>query len=668
MNHRSTHRRIANQLAVIAASVTLFMASAAFAASPGTSLIEGVMTSSGGGAAADGTYDVTFSLWETEVGGTATWSEGPVKVAVKGGQFSYALGTSAAIDIQKVAALKAQWLGLKIGADPALPRQKVHSSLFALWAGTAGGLTCTGCLTSDHIANGTIAAGKMGFNYAGSDTKGGPANDLKCTGCVSVAEMKFDGDVDLGANSLKGKNGTFSGDLVAATVTSTSFIGDGSKLTGIKTPSGECKTKGEVVKGINADGTLKCVAALDPSALPADGLNEISNNLLTNQFVYTVSAPVKNLKIPDNTGSTADSVITFPNIGTAQTLDVKVTVENSDLSHISMVLLPPDDKKTGYTLCDPCGKENVRKLVATYNTKNPPLKQDGDGKKIGDWIGGNPQGTWTLKVLDDNYCVVQIAENKVLCADNKNDGWITDWSISMQYISNKKVGVNGDQETSGNLTVDKGVTVGGDITVAGSITVNGQKWSNGRFPEGSRPFLWGYDEDKLNSAYINNPFYSYAYQVPTDYGSLHITSPEIVWGDKYGNIRRQRGGVNYGNGSEDRSSGYLVAFVKNTTASNIVHKVCFYYSGYNGNYTGIAINKSNVWSTTSNTHGGACANMTIPANKSSVVVLKSGSRYYTNWNGQYTRMMIGFYSNTWNLPTGIKWDYEAYNNWIANKY
>ena len=74
-------------------------------------------------------------------------------------------------------------------------------------------------------------------------------------------------DVDLAGNSLKAKNGTFSGDVVAATVTATSFAGDGSKLTGIKTPSGECKVAGEVVKGINADGSLKCIAALDPSAL-----------------------------------------------------------------------------------------------------------------------------------------------------------------------------------------------------------------------------------------------------------------------------------------------------------------------------------------------------------------------------------------------------------------
>ncbi|MCO4764319.1 MAG: hypothetical protein KC502_22605, partial [Myxococcales bacterium] len=365
-----------------------------------------------------------------------------------------------------IAALKSQWLSVKIGADPALPRQRVHSTIFALYAKSAGSLACTGCLSASHIANGSLSATKLGFNYAASATKGGPASDLKCTGCVSVSEMKFDAGVNLGANSLKAKNGTFTGDLAAGTVTATSFSGDGSKLTGIKIPTGECKTAGEVVKGINADGSLKCVKAMDPNALPPDGLNEISNNMLTNQFVYTESATKKKQPIPDNTGSTADSLIKFPNIGTSQTLDVKVILENSNLAAVSMQLLPPDDKKVGYVLCDPCGKKDQRKLTVTYNAKNPPQKQAGSGKKIGDWIGTNPQGAWTLKVLDVAFCVVQLAPNKPLCPIGKGlDGWISDWSISMQYISNKKISVNGDQEIVKDLRVAMNVKVGGSVQI-----------------------------------------------------------------------------------------------------------------------------------------------------------------------------------------------------------
>ncbi len=460
---------------VLASVVAIFAApNLAAAAAPTTSQVEGLLTSAGGGAAADGTYDITFAVYEASTGGSAVWSEGPVKVAVKGGQFSYALGSTKAIDTGKLAALKAQWLGVKVGADPELARAKLHATLFAMHANAASTLTCTGCITAGQVANGALSAAKMGFAYAGSATKGGPASDLACTGCVTVAELKFDKDVDLAGNSLKAKNGTFTGDLVAATVTATSFSGDGSKLTGIKTPSGECKTAGEVVKGINADGSLKCVKAMDPAALPADGLNEISNNLLTNQFVHTESAAVKKVAIPDNQGIDAVSAISFPNTGTAQTLDIIVQVENTDLSNVSMVLLPPDDKKTGYVLCDPCGQKDAKKFNTTYNAKNPPKTQGGGGKKIGAWVGANPQGLWTLKVKDTSFCVPQAPGNAAYCdTTNKTDGWIADWSVKMQYISNQKVAVNGDMTVGGGLSFAGKGTIDGDVHVKQNLRVDG---------------------------------------------------------------------------------------------------------------------------------------------------------------------------------------------------
>ena len=447
-----------------------------FAAAPATSLIEGMLTSSGGGAAADGTYDATFSLWESESGGTAAWSEGPVKVIVKGGQFSHVIGATTPLDMKTLGALKAQWLGVKIAADPMLPRSRVHATLFALHAGSADALSCTGCLTASQVKDGSLSAAKLGFNYAGSDTKGGPASDLKCTGCVSVSEMKFDADLDLGGNSLKAKNGTFSGGIAAASVTASSYLGDGSKLTGIKTPSGECTKNGEVVKGINADGTLKCIAALDPSALPADGLNEISNNMLTNQFVYTEAAPIKKILIPDNLGTEAVSNITFPNIGTAQTLEINVKVENTDLSTISLTLLPPDDKKTGWVLCDPCGKKDEKKYDKTFTPKALPQTQKGTGKALQDFIGANLQGLWTLKANDSSFCIFQAPGNAAYCnVITKKDGWITDWSVKMQYVSNQKIAVNGNQETSGSLDVTKDITAGGSVQVGTSTVCTAAK-------------------------------------------------------------------------------------------------------------------------------------------------------------------------------------------------
>ncbi len=454
----------------LALSLLAFAASPAIAAVPTTSSVEGVLTSAGGGAAADGSYDLTFAVYDGKAASSAAWQEGPVKVTVAGGRFAYQLGATKPLDSQALAALKAPWFGVKVGADPELPRQPLNSVAYAQ---VSSALSCTGCVTGAQLATGAISAAKVGFNYAGAATKGGAALDLACTGCVSVAELKFDANVDLGSFSLKAKNGTFTGDVAASTITATAFVGDGSKLSGIKIPTGECKVAGEVVKGINPDGSLKCVKSVDPSALPKDGLNEISNNLLSNQFVDTISASTPNVAIPDNQGTEAVSNLTFPNLGDAQDFELSVHVESTDLSTLAITVLPPDDKKVGWTLCDPCGVKDAKVLKATYGVKAKPKTGD-----IGAWIDKNPQGLWNLKVKDTSFCILQAPGNAKYCDPiKKTDGWIATWSIKIQTLSNQKVQANGDLYVTGKL---KGNAVGNG---AGQVPTNNAAVSKGLFAE-----------------------------------------------------------------------------------------------------------------------------------------------------------------------------------------
>ena len=461
-------RRLRDSLAACAVFALVTVAGPAFAAAPKTALVDGVLTSSGGSAAADGDYDVTFTIYDAPSGGTAVWTEGPVKMKVTGGRFAHVLGSSTPMDAAKLAAAKGQWLALKIGSDPELPTQALHASIFALHAGVADKVSCDGCISGDQVANGSMAAAKMGFNYAGSNTKGGPALDLTCTGCVSVSEMKFDGDVDLAGNSLKAKNGTFAGDVTAKSVTATEFVGDGSKLTGIKTASGECKNAGEVVKGINADGSLKCVVAMDPSALPQDGLNEISNDLLSNQFTDTIQGAA-NVAIPDNTGADANAVLDFPDIGISQTFELTVDVSNTDLSTLALTVLPPDAKKTGWTLCDPCGDKDAKSYKKTFSKDSLP--KSGDLTK---WIGANIKGTWNLKALDSSYCIPQAPGNSGICdVNNKTDGKIVSWSIKIQTLSNQKVNMNGSLYVGGTLWGSENGhgKAGGPVKIGGGVQI-----------------------------------------------------------------------------------------------------------------------------------------------------------------------------------------------------
>ena len=413
--------------ALVAAGACLLLTSAAFAAP--TLQVEGVLLSTGGAPAVDGDHDLTFSLYTAKDAQTAAWAEGPVKVKVLGGRFGHVLGTQKPIDATFFTGAEA-WLGVKVGSDPELPRQMMRSVGHAAVADLAKAVACTGCISADQIANGSVPAAKVGFNYAGSATKGGAAIDLACSGCVSVSELVFDADVDIGGNSLKAKNGTFAGDLVAKNVTAASLAGDGSKLTGIKMPAGDCKV-GETMIGIAADGTVKCA--------PGATGNKVLDGALSTEYNEAAVVSALPLAIPDNTGSDAVATATYGKVGLANSISVDIEIANTDLAVVSIKLLPPDDKAKGLTICDPCGKKDEKSFKLTLTEKST-LK---DGS-LATYIGKAVDGVWTLKVQDTGFCIVQAPGNETLCKPGpKTDGEIAKFTINSKVTSSVSVGTGG---------------------------------------------------------------------------------------------------------------------------------------------------------------------------------------------------------------------------------
>ena len=442
-----------SRLLLVLLCAAAWLPGGASAAVPSTLAVYGAINAQGG-AAPDGKYGLTFALYAVESGGAAVWSEPLVALQVVGGRFAHVLGQSKPLQAAALAAPKELWLGVAVNFDPEQARVRLHSVAFALQAASAGGLSCSGCVDTPQLANGAISAEKVGFTFAGSKTKGGAADmalALQCTGCVNVAAMKFDSDVDLGGNGLKAKKviaDQISGQVVAAAA----FVGDGSKLTGIKTPSGSCPVKGEVVKGINADGTLSCVPGGGAGGLPPDGIDEISNNLIFNQFVdsATSEAPVP---IPDNNPIGASGTLDFPDVGLAQKLTVHIDVENSDLAAVELTLYDPDNVKY-LLLAKGAGKGT--QLKTSYPDPTPTASGD-----LTTWVGKNPKGKWQLKVTDEAF------------KNNQFDGAIKSWRVDIQTLSSKKIQVKGDLIVDGSVMGSKGFNIVGDTTFSGKVVYHG---------------------------------------------------------------------------------------------------------------------------------------------------------------------------------------------------
>jgi len=108
-------------------------------------------------------------------------------------------------------------------------------------------------------------------------------------------------------------------------------------------------------------------------------------------------------------------------------------------------LTAPDGKE--YVLHDGGGVQG-----GDINTAYPGLTEPVSGDLAGDWNGENLQGTWSIKVIDDDYL------------NNEVDGQVVNWGIEVHTISNQKVAVMGDLEIQGNIT-GGGMNVDGDLNL-----------------------------------------------------------------------------------------------------------------------------------------------------------------------------------------------------------
>ncbi len=385
-------------LQVMGLALGLVLATQAQAAVPQTVQMEAALQSTAGGPAVDGDYLTTFALFQAETAGKALWTEGPTIVTAKAGHFTWTLGSKTPLPPQLLQGSNGLWIEVTIGNDAPLPRRPVASVVFALRAALAEALDCTGCVGAAQIDAKALADFAKTANLAKVATSG---SFLDLTNLPQLSGVALSGNYsDLNGKPVLAKLGTACG-------------------------------SGLFVRGLNADGSLDCAPALDPKALPANGLGPISNGLLSNVFEDSF-ASAKPATIPDNSPAGVTDSLEVPDVGLAQQLLVSIDLSNSDISTLKVVLTDPAGAT--YVLWDKGGPGKQLKLTVPA----PDKTVSGD---LLAWIGKNAKGTWKLTATDSGFLA------------NGNDGQINAWSVQIQTLSNQKVQAKGALLATGGLQV-----------------------------------------------------------------------------------------------------------------------------------------------------------------------------------------------------------------------
>ncbi|MBI5609747.1 MAG: hypothetical protein HY902_12815, partial [Deltaproteobacteria bacterium] len=407
-------------------------ASAAQAATPKISAIEGVLSATGGGPVADGTYPLTFAIYAAESGGTPVWSEGPLNVATKNGQFAHLLGSKTPVDAATLSLANA-WLGLQVASDPELPRRPLAATVYALRAAVAEGLDCSGCLKAGVLDAGVLQPFAKTTDLAPFAKSADLGAYAKTSDLGAYAKTS-----DLGAYAKSADLADFVKSSALAKVAGTGDYADLSNapaLAKVATTGNYSDLKGLPVipqvgkpcgtglwsKGMNSDGSNAC-AALSEKDMPPDGLDEVSNGLISNQFV-DVQAGTKDVAIPDGLGAGVSDSLVFPDVGLAQKIWVTLTVTNSDLTNVYAEVYAPGEV-TPYVLYN--GGSTGTTLTAAFNDTTPLVA--GDMNK--NWLGQNPKGNWSITVKD----------KKSGGGSGGFDGKFN-WSLNLQTLSSTKVQV-----------------------------------------------------------------------------------------------------------------------------------------------------------------------------------------------------------------------------------
>jgi len=200
------------------------------------------------------------------------------------------------------------------------------------------------------------------------------------------------------------------------------------------------------------------------STLPPDGLDEVSNGVLTTTFVTThhsADTPKPN----DALTGLIESNIAVPDLGFVQKFSVSFSLTHGDVSEVTVTLRSPKGAK--FVLHDKTlpGQTN---LVLTLTDEDAIATGS-----LGDIVGTEPEGGWKLTIED--LVVGQ-------------EGTLESWSMSFTAVSGDKAQVNGDLTVTGSITVGGGLGItGGELSVNGDLNLQTNQLKLPRFQLSNGP-------------------------------------------------------------------------------------------------------------------------------------------------------------------------------------
>jgi hypothetical protein len=245
-----------------------------------------------GGTPLTGTVSITFSLYNSAVGGQALWSETQNVQLGNAGQYSVYLGLTQANGLPSSLFIsgQAQWLGVRVEGQPQQPRVFLVSVPYAMKAGdaaTIGGLPPSAFVMAATASGSATAAGSTEANAATNPT---PATNGDVTGLGTVDYIPiWDSTSDI-ISSVLYQSGTGTTAKIGINTTTPATTLD---VKGGATLRGATSVMGALSLPATGTATASAGKASQPIKQVASAYNS-STNTAVNQAFEWQTEPVNN--------------------------------------------------------------------------------------------------------------------------------------------------------------------------------------------------------------------------------------------------------------------------------------------------------------------------------------------------------------------------------------